>query len=51
MAKPKSPPKKVEIPLTENRMADTTIEVLVRDRARRDKAVDQPWTPEKEKKK
>ena len=49
MTKPTSPPKKVEMPATENKMAETTVEVLVKDRARRDKSVNQPWEPKKKK--
>lgn len=47
LKKPKSPPKKVEMPVTQNKMAETTVDVLVKDRARRDKSVNQPWTPKK----
>ena len=47
LKKPKSPPKKVEMPSTENKMAETTVEVLKKDRERRNKAVNQPWTPPK----
>ena len=49
LKKPKSPPKKVEMPATENKMAETTVEVLKKDRARRDKYVNDPWTPKKKK--
>ena len=44
MAKPKSPPKKVVMKETANKMADTTVEVLVKDRARRDKSVNRTST-------
>jgi len=47
MKKPTSPPKKVEMPSTENKMAETTVEALKKDRARRDKSVNQPWEPKK----
>ena len=39
MAKPKEVKKKVEMPATHNKMADTTVEVLKKDRERRDKSV------------
>ena len=49
LKKPKSPPKKVEMPVTQNKMAETTVEVLKKDRARRDQYVNDPWTPKKKK--
>ena len=49
MAKPKEVKKKVEMPMTANKMAETTVEVLKKDRERRNKAVNQPWTPKKKK--
>ena len=49
LKKPKSPPKKVEMPTSMNKMAETTVETLKKDRARRDQYVNDPWTPKKNK--
>jgi len=49
LKKPKEVKKKVEMPATENKMAETTVEVLKKDRDRRNKSVNQPWTPKKKK--
>jgi len=37
------------MPTSQNKMADTTVEVLKKDRERRNKAVNQPWKPKDKK--